>query len=72
MKALGRWLRDRGISQDAFAARVGATQSQISRIVRGDRGPGIELAVAIERATDGAVPVTSWKRRPRRKIAHAA
>lgn len=41
----------------ALAATVGCEVSTITRIAKGDRSPSIDLAVRIERATDGAVTV---------------
>lgn len=41
----------------ALAAKVGCEVSTITRIAKGDRSPSIDLAVRIERATDGAVTV---------------
>ena len=41
----------------ALAAKVGCEVSTITRIAKGDRSPSIDLAVRIERATDGVVTV---------------
>ena len=53
--ALAAYLSKHGISVDDFAAKVGAHRSQIYRCVRGERGPGLELACAIEKVTGGEV-----------------
>jgi plasmid maintenance system antidote protein VapI len=60
MQTLGTYLEDNGIRQTAFAETVGRTQATISRIVAGDAQPSFDLAVSIERATGGKVPVWSW------------
>lgn len=43
-----------GLTQDAFAKRVGVTQGRIAQILNGDM-PSMTLAIVISRATDGAV-----------------
>ena len=57
---LEKYLRDKGIRASAFAEQVGASASTITRIMRGERGIGLELAVRIERATEGQVPIRAW------------
>jgi transcriptional regulator with XRE-family HTH domain len=82
---LKKWLLDKGASQGRFAAQIGSTQGHISKLVAGERRPGLRIALAIEDATHGAVPAASWnespprspapspstRRKSRRKIAHA-
>lgn len=46
--------------QSKLAARIGCSQSHLSDLARGHRSPSLELAHAIERATNGAVPMSSW------------
>jgi len=60
MSQLGAYLRDNSLRQAEFAAKVGATQGTISRLIKGDVLPSLDLAVKIERATAGVVPATSW------------
>lgn len=43
-----------------FAAKVGADRTRIHRCMKGERRPGLDLAIAIERETKGEVPVESW------------
>lgn len=57
---LGEWLDRKDISQAAFAQMVGVSQSKVSRLVSEDQSPGLRLAFAIERVTDGAVPAVAW------------
>lgn len=54
------WLAHNGLSQRAFAERVGAHYTIISRVVGGKMTPTLELAVRIERETNGEVPASSW------------
>ena len=49
--ALAQYLDLTGETQEAFAARVGTTQSVISRIVAGKLRPGTDLALRIHEAT---------------------
>jgi DNA-binding transcriptional regulator YdaS (Cro superfamily) len=56
-------------TQTAFAAKSGVPQSQLSLYASGKRRPGYDNRVAIERATGGKVPASSWtppRRRPAR------
>lgn len=63
---LARYLRKHKLSAAAFADMVGAHRSQIGRAVRGERAPGLDLAVKIESVTGGAVPVACWTSRQSR------
>ncbi len=47
-------------SQAAFARAVQLPRAQISLYVGRHRTPGRENSLAIEQATNGAVPVESW------------
>jgi DNA-binding transcriptional regulator YdaS (Cro superfamily) len=58
---LERWLARNEVSQAEFARRTGITQSAISKYISGDRQPMLDEALAIERATHGAVPVEEWE-----------
>jgi plasmid maintenance system antidote protein VapI len=60
MNALSKHLQARRITQTAFAIEVDTTPATISRICAGVFPPSLDLAVRIDRATDGAVPVASW------------
>ena len=44
----------------ALAQAVGISPSYLSDMKKGNRVPSLRVAVAIEDATDGAVPVRSW------------
>jgi transcriptional regulator with XRE-family HTH domain len=43
-----------------LAEAVGISQSYLSDIKKGYRSPSLRVAVAIEDATQGAVPVRAW------------
>jgi hypothetical protein len=43
-----------------FARRVGADRQRIYRCAKGERRPGLDLAIAIERESGGKVPISSW------------
>jgi transcriptional regulator with XRE-family HTH domain len=60
MSDLQKYLDDNSITQREFAARVSSSPSYINEIVAGSKTPGLKLAFAIERATGGAVPASSW------------
>ncbi|WP_092886859.1 helix-turn-helix transcriptional regulator [Roseicitreum antarcticum] len=60
MNTLSAYLSREGIRQGDFAKRVGLTQATVSRLARNAMRPRLETALTIERATGGAVPVSSW------------
>lgn len=64
MTRLQSYLDQANLRQSEFAALVGASQATISKLARGAVQPGLDLAVAIERATAGAVLATSWVPEP--------
>jgi plasmid maintenance system antidote protein VapI len=48
------------VKQGDFAALLGTPQSTLSEIVTGKRPPQANIAVEIERLTDGAVEAACW------------
>ena len=64
MNTLSDYLQETGIRQSDFADQVGVGQAMISRLARGLAGPSLPLALAIARATGGAVPVECWDHPP--------
>jgi len=68
---LGRYLAKAKLTQVAFAALSGVPQCQISLYVTGKRKPARQNAVAIERATGGAVAISAWDRPARRRVSDA-
>jgi plasmid maintenance system antidote protein VapI len=63
---LARYLKKHNLSYAAFGRLTGAHRSQIHRCATDERGPGRDLALRIEKVTEGDVPVSSWSRRSRR------
>ena len=62
---LGEWAAENGWSREQLAKRLGLERRQsVDRLCRGTRRPSLELAVLIEKVTDGAVPVSSWAKVP--------
>jgi len=60
MSLLAEYLECRGITQAAFARSVGLTQATVSKLCRGKVGVSLAKAAQIERATGGAVPMSSF------------
>lgn len=60
MNRLAKWLEKNSKTQDELAEAIGVTQPYVSRLVSGERGPGLAVALAIEKFTRGAVPAVSW------------
>ncbi len=54
-------------SQRELAKEAGIAESHVSRYRRGLRTPGIEKAMALERATNGEVPAESWAPQEKRR-----
>lgn len=64
INALRLWMTKEKLTQKEAADRIGVPQGYVSAWLSG-RKPGVEYALQIERASNGAVPVTSWgKPRP--------
>lgn len=57
---LAQWLKERGMFQFEFAKMLDVSPSTITRIVRGDYKPRIDLAIQIEQETEGFVPIRGW------------
>ena len=60
MDILQTYLSESGLRQADLAQMVGVQQTTISRLARGIITPSLDLAFAIERATQGAVPAAAW------------
>lgn len=52
---LSEYLEAKKLKPSRFAEMVGVPASTITRLVRGERSPGIELIEKIVKATDGAI-----------------
>ncbi len=61
---LSRWLDVAGMSRDALAVKLGVGRSYVDKVCRGERRPSLDLAVAIEKLTEGAVPASAWIKVP--------
>lgn len=55
MSALDAYLKDNGISNAAFAKKVGASEATISRLRSGKQTPSFPLVARIAAETDGSV-----------------
>jgi hypothetical protein len=59
--ALQAFLDDREIKPAVFARQLNYDKGNFHRLLKPDgHKPSLELAVAIERATEGVVPATAW------------
>jgi len=52
---LAAYLQENNLTPSAFAARIGSPASTVTRLLRGERSPGINLLMKIKVATHGAV-----------------
>ena len=60
MTKLDEHLKQNSIRRRDFAEQIGVHESVLSRFCNGLARPALDTAFAIERATDGAVPASSW------------
>lgn len=66
---LRRYLEKSALSKAAFCSLHGLCEVQIGRLLRGERRRvSVDTALAIESATEGAVPVRSWAQRPQAAV----
>lgn len=56
------WMEKHGVTQARLSELTGIQQPLISKYLRGSQRPQLDNALAIERATEGAVPVEEWER----------
>lgn len=52
--------RYRGLPQAEVAALLGMSRPYLTQLLSGAKKPGLDLAVKIERLTNGAVPASAW------------
>jgi transcriptional regulator with XRE-family HTH domain len=64
---LDQYLSARKLTDAAFAAIVGMSQSQVNRLRRGLSMPSWDAVAAIEQATSGKVSATDFIPAPARK-----
>lgn len=57
---LGKYLRERGGTQVDFAREHGFHAPMVCQWASGQRRPGLELALKLEKATGGTVPASYW------------
>ena len=57
---LEQYLREKDIKPVAFAASIDVAPSTITRILRGERTPRIDLIGKIKAATNGCVSADDW------------
>ena len=64
MTPIQRFMSDHDGPQRTLAAALGISRPYLSLLVAGKKRPSLELAVRIERLSQGNVPVTSWTDTP--------
>lgn len=62
-RVLAEFLAAQGLSQNAFADRLGKSTGFFGDIMTGRRRPSFETAALIERLTDGLVTLSMWVRK---------
>jgi transcriptional regulator with XRE-family HTH domain len=61
---LSRWIDAATRTREDVAEELGVTRVHLDRLCRNERRPSLELALAIEKLTAGAVPATFWTKVP--------
>lgn len=64
MEQLQNYLVRKGVRPSELAKEVGTSRGYMHDIINRRRRPGLRVAAAIERATGGAVPASSWASQP--------
>jgi transcriptional regulator with XRE-family HTH domain len=59
---LRSWMKRKGVTQAQLSEMTGIQQPLISKYLRGVQRPQLDNALAIERATNGDVPVEAWEK----------
>jgi hypothetical protein len=59
---LSRWIDTQKLERGQVAARLGIGRTYLDKLCREEARPSLELAVAIEKFTGGAVPAADWLR----------
>ena len=62
---LAKYLKRNGLTPQEFAASAGLPRITVWRIAEGKRGAGISMALALEKATGGAIKMSDWAKRKR-------
>lgn len=64
---LAAWIKANDLTQQAFADKVGLSQSFVSRLCANDSGvqPSVQIAQMLQRETGGAIEWTEWYPAPR-------
>jgi hypothetical protein len=57
---LSRWIDASGMTRDEAAEKLAVNRTHLDILCRGDGRPGLALALAIEKLTDGAIPAADW------------
>lgn len=60
MATLAKYLDSAGMTEAAFAAKLGVSQVTINRYVKGKRFPDRDTILRIEELTGGAVKPADW------------
>jgi hypothetical protein len=59
---LSRWIDDHKLDRGEVAARLGIGRTYLDKLCREEGRPSLEIAIAIEKLTSGAVPAADWLR----------
>jgi transcriptional regulator with XRE-family HTH domain len=63
MMDLTQYLKAENLTQAQFAERINVRQSTVSKLCSGVTRPSLDMALVIESATGGLVPVAAWSDR---------
>lgn len=68
---LSEYLATTGTSREKFAELIGVSRQSVQNLVFGRFQPRLELALLIERVTNGAVAAESWGEVKKKRLSKA-
>ena len=61
---LSEWIDARELTREQVAQRLEIGRTYLDKLCRAQSRPSLELALKIDKMTDGAVPATDWLKVP--------
>jgi DNA-binding XRE family transcriptional regulator len=57
---LSRWIDASGMTRDTVAVELGVDRTYVDKLCRGQHRPGLEVALRLEKLTEGEIPASYW------------
>ena len=62
--ALSVWRKSQNLTQDELAGKIGVSRWMVNRLEAGERTPSLDLAIKIQKLSDGAVTPIDFAGQP--------